>query len=93
MVPARRLLLVAVVCLLALGASAQAPVLYTYPASNTVAPLYALVNGAKKTIDMTMYELVDTTFSADLVAACKRGVKVRVILDQNLEKTYNEPAY
>ncbi len=54
---------------------------------------YALVAQAKQSIDMTMYELVDTTFSGDLVAACKRGVKVRVILDQNLEKTSNMPAY
>ena len=42
---------------------------------------------------MTMYELVDTTFSGDLVAACQRGVKVRVILDQNLERSSNTPAY
>ena len=55
--------------------------------------LYALVNGATKTFDMTMYELVDTTFSGDLVAACQRGVKVRVILDQNLEKSNNLAAY
>ena len=55
--------------------------------------IYALVTGATKTIDMTMYELVDTTFSGDLVAACQRGVKVRVILDQNLEKSSNTPAY
>ncbi len=78
--------------LLAATAHAQtAPTLYTYPGSLT--PLYTLVNKAQKTIDMTMYELVDTTFSADLVAACKRGVKVRVILDQNLEKTSNAAAY
>ncbi|ADW67099.1 phospholipase D-like domain-containing protein [Granulicella tundricola] len=69
-------------------------VLYTFPQSNNSAtPLYALVNGSLKTIDMTMYELVDTVFSADLVAACKRGVKVRVILDQNLEKSSNTAAY
>ncbi len=68
--------------------------LYTFPESdNSVTPLYALVNNAQKTIDMTMYELVDTTFSADLVAACKRGVIVRVILDQNLEKSSNTAAY
>ena len=67
---------------------------YTFPESdNSVTPLYALVNGAQRTIDMTMYELVDTTFSADLVAACNRGVQVRVILDQNNEKSSNTPAY
>ena len=93
MISARRCLLLTAWLSLAAGARAQPPVLYTYPSPNTVTPLYSLVKGAKKTIDMTMYELVDTTFSADLVAACKRGVKVRVILDQNLEKTYNAPAY
>jgi cardiolipin synthase A/B len=68
--------------------------LYAFPESdNSVTPLYALVNNAQKTIDMTMYELVDTTFSADLIAACQRGVKVRVILDQSLEKSSNTPAY
>ncbi len=55
--------------------------------------LYALVNNAQASLEMTMYELVDTTFSADLVQACQRGVKVRVILDQNLEKAANTLAY
>ena len=55
--------------------------------------LYTLVNGAQHTVDMTMYELVDPTFSADLVSACGRGVRVRVILDQSLEKASNTPAY
>ena len=55
--------------------------------------LYTLVNNARSTIDITVYELVDTTLSADLVAACGRGVRVRVILDQNLERMHNLPAY
>ena len=55
--------------------------------------LYTLVNQASSTIDLTMYELVDTTFSADLVSACQRGVHVRVILDQSLERSNNTPAY
>ena len=55
--------------------------------------LYALVNNAHTSVDVTVYELVDTTFSADLVAACTRGVRVRVILDQSLEKAANTPAY
>lgn len=67
---------------------------YVFPESdNTVTPLYTFINSAQSTIDMTMYELVDTTFSGDLVAACKRGVKVRVILDQNDEKSSNTAAY
>ena len=67
---------------------------YVVPESdNSVTPLYALVNGAQKTIDMTMYALEDTTFTGDLVAACKRGVTVRVILDQNSEKSGNTSAF
>lgn len=93
MISTRRCLLVICSFFPTFSALAQAPTLYTYPSASTVAPLYALIRSATKTIDMTMYELVDTTFSADLVAACRRGVKVRVILDQNLEKTYNAPAY
>jgi phosphatidylserine/phosphatidylglycerophosphate/cardiolipin synthase-like enzyme len=42
---------------------------------------------------MTMYALEDTTFLNDLVADCGRNVKVRVILDQNLEKSGNTSAY
>jgi phosphatidylserine/phosphatidylglycerophosphate/cardiolipin synthase-like enzyme len=60
---------------------------------NVVTPLYSLVNGAQKTIEMTMYALEDTVFTADLVSACKRGVLVRVILDQNNEKSGNTAAY
>jgi cardiolipin synthase len=59
---------------------------------NSVTPLYALVNNAQKTIDMTMYELQDTVFSGDLVSACGRGVKVRVVLSSS-EKSNNAPAY
>ena len=67
---------------------------YMTPMSDgSITPLYNLVNGAQRTIDMTMYALRDTTFSGDLVAACNRGVRVRVILDQNSEKSINTPAY
>ena len=40
-----------------------------------------------------MYALEDTTFTQDLMAACNRGVKVRVILDTNDEKSGNTSAY
>jgi cardiolipin synthase len=78
--------------------SAQAPsvtyTLYTFPETDkTVTPLYALINAAQKSIDMTMYALEDTTFTTDLLAACKRGVTVRVILDQNDEKSGNTSAF
>ncbi len=54
---------------------------------------YNLVSSAQHTIDMTMYELNDTTFEQLLATAVQNGVTVRVILDQNLEKANNQAAY
>jgi phosphatidylserine/phosphatidylglycerophosphate/cardiolipin synthase-like enzyme len=56
-------------------------------------PIYNLLNSAKKTIDMTMYELVDTQTQQILAQQAAKGVAVRVILDQALEKTNNTPVY
>ncbi len=56
-------------------------------------PIYHLITSAQSTVDMTMYELTDTTAEQDLAADAARGVTVRVILDQNLEKTHNTTAY
>lgn len=58
-----------------------------------VSSVYALINGAKSSIDLTMYELIDSTAESDLAAAAKRGVNVRVILDAHLEKSRNKPTY
>ena len=44
--------------------------------------VYSLISGARRTIDVTMYEFSDTTAEHDLAAAAKRGVRVRVILDR-----------
>ncbi|MGW7007406.1 phospholipase D-like domain-containing protein [Streptomyces sp. NPDC054933] len=52
-----------------------------------ITPIYNLINSAHKSIDLTMYELVDTTAQKDLVAKEKTGVKVRVILDQRRKST------
>jgi cardiolipin synthase A/B len=54
--------------------------------------LYDQINDAETSIDMTMYELSDTTAEEDLVAAEARGVDVRVILDEREEST-DEAAY
>ena len=40
-----------------------------------------------------MYELADPTAEADLAADAARGVDVRVLLDQRLEKSANAGAY
>jgi cardiolipin synthase A/B len=55
--------------------------------------LYSLINSATTTLDMTMYELTDTSAEDDLVADAQRGVTVRVILDTNREKSHNTAAY
>ncbi|MGH3206889.1 MAG: phospholipase D-like domain-containing protein [Trebonia sp.] len=54
-------------------------------------PVYSLISGARRTIDVTMYEFSDTTAERDLAAAAKRGVRVRVILDHR-EKSGNSRA-
>jgi cardiolipin synthase A/B len=55
-------------------------------------PVYSLINGARHSIDMTMYEFSDTTAENDLAAAAKRGVQVRVILDRRA-RSVNSHAY
>lgn len=44
--------------------------------------VYHLINAARHSIDVTMFEFADTTAEHDLAAAAKRGVAVRVILDR-----------
>jgi phosphatidylserine/phosphatidylglycerophosphate/cardiolipin synthase-like enzyme len=58
-----------------------------------IGPIYQIINGARTSIDLTMYELADPAAEADLAAAAARGVSVRVILDQHLEKSRNTAAY
>src|SRR5271163_75502 len=55
-------------------------------------PVYGLISGARHSIDVTMYEFDDTTAEHDLAAAAKRGVRVRVILDER-EKSVNSNAF
>ena len=54
--------------------------------------IYNFVNSATSSVDVTIYELKDTTLVNDLVAREKAGVNVRVILDQ-AQKSYNTAAY
>lgn len=82
------------VTLKGLGTDVPTFTLISFPQSDlSVTPLYQYIQNATSTIDMTMYELVDTTFQQDLVALAAKGVKVRVILDQALEKANNLPTY
>jgi cardiolipin synthase A/B len=56
-------------------------------------PIYRLITGARASVDLTMYELADPVAEADLAADAARGVDVRVILDQHLERAANLSAY
>jgi cardiolipin synthase A/B len=58
-----------------------------------MAPIYALIASAHTSIDLTMYELVDTDADLALELAAGRGVNVRVLLDVNREKAANLAAY
>jgi len=58
-----------------------------------VGAIYKLITGAKSSVDLTMYELRDTTAEDDLAADARRGVDVRVILDSHLEKSRNTATY
>jgi phosphatidylserine/phosphatidylglycerophosphate/cardiolipin synthase-like enzyme len=95
----------ALTCLPALGrpvpaAVAQTPTevtsgqytLVTEPAAGLGA-IYRLISSAHHSLDMTMYELADRTAEADLAADAARGVRVRVMLDRNLARAVNTPAY
>jgi cardiolipin synthase A/B len=66
--------------------------LLTEPGSG-IGPIYKLITGAKHSVDLTMYELIDSTAEADLAADAARGVDVRVLLDRHLEKSRNTAAY
>ena len=77
-------LLVAALCGCGTGKSKSSYALVTEPQSGYQA-IYDFISGAKKTVDMTMYQLADPTAQAVLKAAAKRGVKVRVLLDSDPE--------
>ena len=59
--------------------------------------IYDFISSAKKTVDMTMYELSDPKAQAALVADAKRGVAVRVLFDSDTApgggKEVNQAAY
>ncbi len=74
------------------GRNAASYSLIVEPAQGLTA-IYDLVDSAKRTIDVTMYELDDTAFEQYLVKQAAAGVTVRVILDKNREESSNQAAY
>jgi phosphatidylserine/phosphatidylglycerophosphate/cardiolipin synthase-like enzyme len=73
------------------AAPAQSGALITEPQAG-FSPVYHLIKHARHSIDLTMYEFSDPTAEHDLAAAAKRGVTVKVVLDQR-EKSHNSAAF
>ncbi|MEU6348407.1 phospholipase D-like domain-containing protein [Streptomyces sp. NPDC047072] len=66
---------------------------FAFSQSGTTQPtIYDFINSATTSLDMTMYELEDTTAVNDLIALKNKGVTVRVVLD-NAHQSANSSAY
>ena len=52
-----------------------------------------LIDSAKKSVDVTMYEFTDPAMRDALVEAAARGVDVRVILDKTGEQKKDQPVF
>ncbi|WP_042427159.1 phospholipase D-like domain-containing protein [Streptacidiphilus anmyonensis] len=76
----------------ALPAHAASYSAFVFNLGSSEPTIYNFINSATKTLDMTMYELSDTTAVNDLIARKKAGVTVRVILDEK-ETSTNSSAY
>lgn len=77
----------------AAGLGSGALALYVEPQA-TMAPVYDLMSSAKRSIDMTMYELEDAAAEQVLISDAQRGVAVRVLLDEDYEgRSANQEAY
>jgi phosphatidylserine/phosphatidylglycerophosphate/cardiolipin synthase-like enzyme len=74
----------------AAGPSRSGP-LITEPAAG-FSPVYQMIRHARRSVDVTMYEFADTTAEHALAAAARRGVRVRVLLDQR-EKHVNSATF
>jgi cardiolipin synthase len=56
-------------------------------------PLDTFLGSARRSLDLSMYELADPRAESILVADAARGVRVRVVLDQHLERARNQAAF
>lgn len=102
---ASRRLVPAILCLVLAGCAARTPATATASLQAPPTPgllveptaglgeIYSLLGSARHSLDMTMYELVDSRAEAILAADAGRGVAVRVVLDGALERRENQAAY
>jgi phosphatidylserine/phosphatidylglycerophosphate/cardiolipin synthase-like enzyme len=73
-------------------ASAASYTAFAFSLSGSEPTIYSFINSATSSLDMTMYELEDTTAVDDLVALKAKGVTVRVVLDR-AHQSANSTAY
>jgi len=76
----------------AVPANAASYTAFAFSQSGSQPTIYGFINSAATSLDMTMYELEDTTAVNDLIALKNKGVTVRVILDRQ-HQTANSSAY
>ncbi|MER6359018.1 phospholipase D-like domain-containing protein [Streptomyces sp. NPDC001634] len=76
----------------AVPANAASYSAFAFSQSGSQPTIYDFINSATNSLDMTMYELEDTTAVNDLIALKNKGVTVRVILDRQ-HQTANSSAY
>ncbi|MFE7170514.1 phospholipase D-like domain-containing protein [Streptomyces sp. NPDC057616] len=76
----------------AVPANAASYSAFAFSQSGGEPDVYDFINSATSSLDMTMYELEDTTAVNDLIALKNKGVTVRVVLDRQ-HKTANNSAY
>ncbi|MFJ3337519.1 phospholipase D-like domain-containing protein [Streptomyces sp. NPDC086766] len=76
----------------AVPANAASYSAFAFSQSGSQPTIYDFINSATSKLDMTMYELEDTTAVNDLIALKNKGVTVRVILDRQ-HQSANNSAY
>lgn len=76
----------------AVPANAATYTAFAFSQSGGQPTVYDFINSATTSLDMTMYELEDTTAVDDLIALENKGVTVRVVLDR-AHQSANSSAY
>ena len=76
----------------AVPASAASYSAFAFSRSGGQSQIYDFIDSATSSLDMTMYELEDTTAVNDLIALENKGVTVRVVLDRQ-HQSANSSAY
>ncbi|MFJ9896139.1 phospholipase D-like domain-containing protein [Streptomyces sp. NPDC091280] len=82
----------AAVFVTAVPADAATYTAFAFSQTTSEPTIYDFINSATSSLDMTMYELEDTTAVNDLIALANKGVTVRVVLD-NAHQSANSSAY